>query len=220
MSSHFTFQTGLGKLLLDTGHFESVTIAASWSEADWIWLLVNLWVWGHWDRQKREISHRCENSNPYPLLNPTLLDRCENSKPYPLLNPALCPARRHKFYRQFEYTFYIHNSYTHNPMYTIVIIIYAIISLSLYIYIYICVYIYIYIHVYMYISPPPTRAPAWPTRTWPSSRGASERQPWRRLLRSVFMISNRKTSNWAYKILKTNMLIICPYCLKFQIARV
>ena len=29
VSSHFTFQTGLGKLLLDTGHLESVTIAAS-----------------------------------------------------------------------------------------------------------------------------------------------------------------------------------------------
>ena len=42
----------------------------------------------------------------------------------------------------------------------------------------------------------------------------------RNLLLSVFIISNRKTSNWASQILKTNMLLICPYCLKFQIARV
>ena len=39
-------------------------------------------------------------------------------------------------------------------------------------------------------------------------------------LQSVFIISNRKTSNWASQILKTNMLFICPYCLNFQIARV
>ena len=38
--------------------------------------------------------------------------------------------------------------------------------------------------------------------------------------RSVFIISNRKISNRAYQILKANMLLICPYCLKFQIARV
>ena len=37
---------------------------------------------------------------------------------------------------------------------------------------------------------------------------------------SVFIISNRKTPNWASQILKANMLLICPYCLKFQIARV
>ena len=40
------------------------------------------------------------------------------------------------------------------------------------------------------------------------------------LWRSVFIISNRKTSNWASQILKANMLLICPYCLKFEIARV
>ena len=39
-------------------------------------------------------------------------------------------------------------------------------------------------------------------------------------LRSVFMISNRKTSNWAFQILKANMLLICPYCLRLNIARV
>ena len=39
-------------------------------------------------------------------------------------------------------------------------------------------------------------------------------------LRSVFIISNRKKSNWASQILKANMLLICPYCLTFQIARV
>ena len=40
------------------------------------------------------------------------------------------------------------------------------------------------------------------------------------LLRSVFIISNRKISNRASQILKTYMLLICPYCLEFQIARV
>ena len=39
-------------------------------------------------------------------------------------------------------------------------------------------------------------------------------------VRSVFIISNRKFSNRASRILKTKMLLICPYCLKFQIARV
>ena len=39
-------------------------------------------------------------------------------------------------------------------------------------------------------------------------------------LRSVFIISNRKISNWAPQILKTSMLLMCPYCLKFQIVRV
>ena len=37
---------------------------------------------------------------------------------------------------------------------------------------------------------------------------------------SVFIISNREISNRASQILKANMLLICPYCLKFQIARV
>ena len=40
------------------------------------------------------------------------------------------------------------------------------------------------------------------------------------VIRSVFIISNRKTSNCASQILKADMLPICPYCLKFQIARV
>ena len=31
------------------------------------------------------------------------------------------------------------------------------------------------------------------------------------VLRSVFIISNRKTSNWASRILKANMLLMCPY---------
>ena len=39
-------------------------------------------------------------------------------------------------------------------------------------------------------------------------------------IRQVFIISNRKTSNWASQILKANRLLMCPYCLKFQIARV
>ena len=39
-------------------------------------------------------------------------------------------------------------------------------------------------------------------------------------IRSVFIISNRKISNWASQVLKTNMLLSCPYCLKCQIARV
>ena len=37
---------------------------------------------------------------------------------------------------------------------------------------------------------------------------------------SVFIISNRKTSNGASQILKANRSLMCPYCLKFQIARV
>ena len=40
------------------------------------------------------------------------------------------------------------------------------------------------------------------------------------IIRSVFIISNRKFSNWASQILKTNMLLMCPYCLKFQLARI
>ena len=40
------------------------------------------------------------------------------------------------------------------------------------------------------------------------------------VIRSVFIISNRKNSNWASQILKATMLLICPYCLEFQIARV
>ena len=39
-------------------------------------------------------------------------------------------------------------------------------------------------------------------------------------VRSVLIISNRKISNWASQILKANTLLMCPYCLKFQIARV
>ena len=39
-------------------------------------------------------------------------------------------------------------------------------------------------------------------------------------LRSVFIISNREISNRASQILKAKMLLIRPYCLKFQIARV
>ena len=39
-------------------------------------------------------------------------------------------------------------------------------------------------------------------------------------IRQVFIISNRKISNWASQIPKTNTLLICPYCLKVQIARV
>ena len=39
-------------------------------------------------------------------------------------------------------------------------------------------------------------------------------------IRSVSINSNRKISNWASRILQINMLLICPYCLKFQIARV
>ena len=39
------------------------------------------------------------------------------------------------------------------------------------------------------------------------------------LLRSVVIISNRRISNWASQIPKTNMLPLCPYCLKFKIAR-
>ena len=40
------------------------------------------------------------------------------------------------------------------------------------------------------------------------------------MVRSVFIISNRKISNWASQIPKANTLLMCPYCLKFQIARV
>ena len=39
-------------------------------------------------------------------------------------------------------------------------------------------------------------------------------------LRSVFIISNREISNWVSQILKANTLLMCPYYLKFQTARV
>ena len=64
----------------------------------------------------------------------------------------------------------------------------------------------------------------------PQGGGGAERRPLSVLrlgqgclgavLRSVFIISNRKISNRASQILEANMLLICPYCLKFQIARV
>ena len=70
----------------------------------------------------------------------------------------------------------------------------------MYIYICICIYIYIYICIYY--------------------RWHSAARTLGGTLRSVFIISNRRISNWAYQILKRNMLFMCPYCLKFQIARV
>ena len=45
-------------------------------------------------------------------------------------------------------------------------------------------------------------------------------QRWTTACYGFCIISNRKNSNWASQILKANMLPICPYCLKFQIARV
>ena len=61
-------------------------------------------------------------------------------------------------------------------------------------YVHMCIYIYIYIYIMSIIV---------------SS-----------IIRLVFIILNRKISNWASQILKANMLPICPYCLEFQIARV
>ena len=58
-----------------------------------------------------------------------------------------------------------------------------------------CTYIYIYIYIHTSLS----------------LRRRKE-------LRSVFIISNRKTSNRASQILKANTLLVCPYCLEFQIA--
>ena len=46
------------------------------------------------------------------------------------------------------------------------------------------------------------------------------RREGREALRSVFIISNREISNWESQILKTSMSLMCPYCLRFQIARV
>ena len=43
---------------------------------------------------------------------------------------------------------------------------------------------------------------------------------WGCLVRSVVILSTRKIYNWASQILKANMLLMCPYCLEFQIARV
>ena len=39
-------------------------------------------------------------------------------------------------------------------------------------------------------------------------------------IRSVVIISNRRISNWESQSIKTNMSLMCPYCLRFQIARV
>ena len=106
--------------------------------------------------------------------------------------------------------------------------------LCIYIYIYIyrererdryitCIHIYIYIYIYMCIYkwfPPSTtgcgrgRRRRWRSSAWGPCT------PHSRQIQSVFIISNRKISNWASQILKTNMLLMCPYCLKFQIARV
>ena len=60
-----------------------------------------------------------------------------------------------------------------------------------------------------------TRGGTYPRRRPQGGRGAFEFT-----VRSVFIISNRKHSNWASQILKANTLLICPYCLKFQFARV
>ena len=65
----------------------------------------------------------------------------------------------------------------------------------------------------------PTIGPAL-RRVLRSGDGLVDRRRRRPGLRSVFIISNREISNWAYQILKANMLLICTYCLKFQIARV
>ena len=101
--------------------------------------------------------------------------------------------------------------------------------MCIYIYIYIlwCIYIYILyieremhthitccIHTNTYVSlvaSGPSMLGVLPGMgtMWPPA--------WEDVL-SVFIISNRKISNWASQILKANMLLICPYWLNFQIA--
>ena len=44
--------------------------------------------------------------------------------------------------------------------------------------------------------------------------------PWFTCSTVSFHNFKSQNSNWASQILKTNMLLMCPYCLKFQIARV
>ena len=113
-------------------------------------------------------------------------------------------------------------------------------SLSFSIYIYI---IYIHTHTYILVCTPSDLHRRWEGwERWSrtanhalslplvGSTGKEEQTtPWRRSCvicgqtthtRSVFIISNRKISNLASQILKTSMLLMCPYCLKFQIARV
>ena len=62
------------------------------------------------------------------------------------------------------------------------------------------------------------------SKLWLWSRWRTRRSPlvcsYDTCIRSVFIISKRKTSNGASQILKANLLLVCPYCLKFQIARV
>ena len=62
----------------------------------------------------------------------------------------------------------------------------------------------------------------WKSLHWWLNASSDAGRPLRQwsAIRSVFMISNRKISNWASQILKANMLPISLYCLKFQIARV
>ena len=128
------------------------------------------------------------------------------------------------------------------------IYIYIYICTYIYIYIYIHIYIYIYIHihihVYIYIytcvncggswSPPSSWDPQALVQSsvslyyYPNTAthyNLSYHSILHRVivydrLRSVFIISKRKISNWASQILKANMLLMCPYCLKFKIARV
>ena len=96
--------------------------------------------------------------------------------------------------------------YIYIYMYTY-IYIYMYMYMYMYMCMYICIYIYIYTYVYTYVYTYQARA-----HGAPAACGI--------LLRSVFIISNREISSWASRILKANMLLICPYCLEFQIARV
>ena len=103
-------------------------------------------------------------------------------------------------------------------------------SLSLYIYIYIYIYIRICIHTYIHVHTSThiyTHVYTFNSLNVLLPDAAAE-QDWQEHcfvccnieIRSVFIISNRKISNRASQILKANMLLVCPYCLEFQIVRV
>ena len=105
------------------------------------------------------------------------------------------------------------------PSFIVFLSMYLCVCIYIYMYIYIYIYIYIhlflslslyiYIYIYMFVHVSCTVCLSAHVCFFLFAG-----------VRSVFTISNRKISNRASQILKANMLLMCPYCLKFQIARV
>ena len=86
---------------------------------------------------------------------------------------------------------------------------------------YVCMYVYIYIYIYNRDFRGASASHLLRRGTLPVVRGAAKKgAPSLPVLRSVFIFSSRKITNRASQILKENPLLMCPYCLKFQIARV